>query len=99
MEIQLGQIYCLKTESEIAHPHIVVDVKESIATVLGITTNMKKLSMPGIFVLEAGEGGLEKQSIVETYKSFVVKQSDLTEYIGKIDLEKLNSIINSKIAQ
>lgn len=94
MEIKAGDIYWLTTKSDIPHPHIVIDMDDDEVTVCSITTNMDKAGLPGNVVLEPGEGGLEKQSAVEVSKTSVVGKSQLGKYIGGLDHEQINKILN-----
>ncbi len=95
MEITHGSIYWLKTESKFSHPYVAVKVNEDDSLlVCGITTNMKKLNMPQIIVLEAGEGNLPKQSIVETYTTLTINKTQLGEFIGALSEDRVNQILN-----
>lgn len=91
----IGSIYWLKTESKFPHPYVIVKINEDDSLlVCGITTNMKKLNMPKIIVLEAGEGNLPKQSIVEAYNILTVNKAQLGEFIGTLREERVNQILN-----
>lgn len=95
MNTPIGSIYWLKTESKFSHPYVVVKINEDQSLlVCGITTNMKKLNMPKIIVLEAGEGNLPKQSIVEAYSTLTVNKTQLGEFIGTLREERVNQILN-----
>lgn len=93
MNTSIGHIYWLKTESKFSHPYVIVKNNEDQSLlVCGITTNMKKLNMPKIIVLEAGEGNLPKQSIVETYNMLTVNKTQLGEFIGVLSEERMSQI-------
>ncbi len=92
--MKLGHIYWLTTEGTIAHPHVIIQINDDNVTVCSITTNMKKLNMPGNVLLDVGEGGLEKQSIVEVSKEFTVSNSELKEYIGSLSKKRVKEILN-----
>lgn len=94
MEITLGNIYWLTTEGEIIHPHVVVALNENsdMVTVVSITTNRKKLNMPGNVVLDIGEGNLGKLSIVDVAKEFSVHKSLLKDYIGTLNGKRMEEI-------
>lgn len=95
MEIKPGSIYWLKTESKFAHPYVIVKINEDNSLlVCGITTNMKKLNTPKIIVLEAGEGNLPKQSIIETYNTLTINKTQLGEFIGTLSEERVKQVIN-----
>lgn len=92
MQIKPGDIFWLVVEEGISHPHVVVEVGESWINLCALTTNMNKLNFPGNVVLEIGEGGLEKQSIVEVSKQVTVTEDELGEYVGTLDDERLDQI-------
>lgn len=95
MNISIGSIYWLKTESKFSHPYVVIKINEDQSLlVCGITTNMKKLNMPKIIVLEAGEGNLPKQSIIETYNTLTINKPQLGEFIGTLNDERISQILN-----
>lgn len=89
--INLGDIFWLKTENDIAHPHVVI--KLTPIKLVATTTNVKKASMPGNVVLDLNEGNLEKQSIVEVAKVVQVDESQLTQHIGTLNQLRINEII------
>jgi mRNA interferase MazF len=93
---KVGDIYWLTSKGEIAHPHVIIHIDniDGLITLCSITTNMKKLDMPGNVVLNIGEGNLETQSIVEVSKEISLDPSQLDEYIGTLSLERINEIIN-----
>jgi mRNA interferase MazF len=91
-EIKKGGIYWATIKSEIAHPHVVVEIKGERVSVCAITTNMNKLNMPGVVLLKTGEAGLEKQSIVEGTKSFWIDASRLGEFLGLLSKDRLEQI-------
>jgi len=91
--MQIGDIYWLTIKSDIKHPHVIVGINsDGTILVCSITTNAKKVSMPKTIVLEAGEGNLQKQSIIEAYKTYTVNITDLTEYIGALSNLKLQEL-------
>lgn len=93
MNTSIGFLYWLKTESKFPHPYVIVKINEDQSLlVCGITTNMKKLNMPKIIFLEAGEGNLPKQSIIETYNTVTVNKTQLGEFIGALSEERVNQI-------
>lgn len=94
-KIKLGDIYWLAIESILLHPHVVIQVGDLPDTFLvcAVTTNMKKANMPGNILLEIGEGNLEKQSIVEVYKTHLVNKSQLTNFIGSLSSTRVDEIL------
>jgi mRNA interferase MazF len=104
--INQGDIYWVlledpdELEPGIPHPHVVVqeDVfnHSRIHTVVAcaLTTNLKRASLPGNILLEAGEGGnLPKQSIVEVSKVSSVEKARLGDYIGTLSEQRVQQIL------
>ena len=83
------------------HPHVVVqdDVfnHSRIATVVvcALTSNLKRASEPGNVLLEIGEGGLRKQSVVIASQVSSVDKSDLGERIGSLSSERVDQVVAS----
>jgi mRNA interferase MazF len=95
MEIKLGDIFWLNQEG-VSHPHVIIKVSEPDDTlvVCSLTTNMKKINMPGNVLLDMGEGNLEKQSIVEVSKEFTINRAQLKDYIGSLSQARVDEILN-----
>lgn len=92
-KIEVGQIYWLITESEIAHPYVIIEIiSNEKVKVCGITTNMKKLNLPGNVLLEIGEGNLEKRSIIDVSKYVEIYNKQLGEYIGVLNTSRIKEI-------
>jgi mRNA interferase MazF len=97
MPPNVGDVYwlhhdALDDQPRIAHPQVVVGVDGDTVTVCALTTNMRKVSMPGNVLLDAGEGGLSKRSIVEVSKTAVVPVSRLAEYVGALSARRVEQI-------
>jgi mRNA interferase MazF len=100
-----GQIYWLAPDDDrgavppVAHPHVVVqeDVfnRSRIPTVVvcGLTTNRVRANEPGNILLEPGEGGLAKQSIVVVSQLSVVVKSTLGECVGVLAPQRVDQIL------
>ncbi len=106
MEIKQGDIYWID-EDELAgsepgyrRPFVIVQNnlfnQSRINTVIvcALTTNMQRAKAPGNVLLEPGEGGISKASVVNVSQVFTVDKSDLTDYCGSIPPRKLRSVIN-----
>jgi mRNA interferase MazF len=103
--VNQGDIYWVlledpgELEAGIPHPHVVVqeDVfnHSRIQTVVAcaLTTNLKRASLPGNILLEAGEGNLPKQSIVEVSKVSSVEKARLGDYIGTLSEQRVQQIL------
>lgn len=102
--INRGDVYWLKADSgeadgDIPHPQVVVqeDVfnHSRIATVVTcqLTSNLKRVNMPGNILLEAGEADLPKQSVVEVSKVTTVDKAQLGAYVGTLSEGRVNQIL------
>lgn len=95
MAINQGDIYWLRLEGPggpepaIAHPCVVVQDnpdygRVDTVVVCVLTSNIKRISMPGNVLLEAGEANLPRQSVVEVAKVYTVEKARLGAYIGRL---------------
>jgi mRNA interferase MazF len=81
------------------HPHVVVqeDVfnRSRIGTVVvcALSTNLRKAAEPGNVLLESGEGGLERQSVVVASQISCVYKSRLGAYIGSLSQMRVDQIV------
>lgn len=81
------------------HPHVVVqeDVfnHSRIGTVIvcALSTNLRKASEPGAVLLDLGEGGLERQSVVVASQITCVYKSRLGAYIGSLSQERVDQVV------
>ena len=98
--IDKGNIYWVQLEeSEYTHPHVVVQdnvlnhSRINTVVVCALTTNMKRISMPGNVLLDAGEANLPKQSIVVVSQVSTVDKSQLGEYIGSLAEQRVEQIL------
>ena len=89
---KVGNIYWIQIESDYKHPHVIINLDINTATVVAITTNQKKANLPGNTILDAGEGGLEKPSIVDVAKVYEVSLDELNEYIGSLEETRIEEI-------
>ena len=105
MTINQGDIYWVQledpgsTESAIPHPYVVIqdnDLNHSqITTVVAcaLTSNIKRVNLPGNVLLEAGEANLPRQSVVEVAKVAMVEKARLGEYIGTLSERRIDQIL------
>ena len=105
MLIKQGDIYWVPLEkaegpeSGYTHPHVVIqeDVLNNsridTVVVCALTTNMKRAKAPGNVLLEIGEANLTKQSIVVVSQVSTVNKTQLGEYIGSLNEERINQIL------
>jgi mRNA interferase MazF len=102
--IKQGDIYWVQLESSdglepgIPHPHVVIqpDIlnQSRIDTIVvcAITSNLKRASLPGNILLDAGEGNLPKQSVIEVSKVSTMNKTELGEYIGSLSEGRVHQI-------
>ncbi|WP_425601687.1 type II toxin-antitoxin system PemK/MazF family toxin [Dyella subtropica] len=81
------------------HPHVIVqeDVfnHSRIGTVIvcALSTNLHKASEPGNVLLEPGEGGLERQSVVVSSQVSCVYKTRLGAYIGSLSQARIDQVV------
>ena len=105
MEVNRGEIYWLTPADAngatdgIAHPHVVIqdDVlnhsRLQTVVVCALSTNLKRANLPGNVLLDPGEGGLPKQSIVLVSQVSTVNKADLGECLGTLSRERVQQIL------
>lgn len=103
--ISQGDIYWVDLEPPIgsepgyAHPHVVVQNnlfnQSRIRTVVvcPLTSNIRLARAPGNVLLEKGEAGLPRQSVVSVSQVFTVDKSQLGEYIGVLSPRRVQEIL------
>lgn len=101
--IQLGDLYWVSIAAAdgtagIPHPHIVLQAtvlnqsRLETTVVCAVTTNRRRASYPGNVLLEVGEGGLPKLSVVEVSKVSAIAKSQLGAYIGQLSEQRVQQI-------
>jgi mRNA interferase MazF len=105
MAIHQGDVYwvALKepagSDPGVTHPHVVVqdDVlnhsRIETVVVCALTTNAKRVNLPGNILLEAGEANLSRQSIVVVSQVSTVDKAQLGEYIGSLTHKRVEQIL------
>ena len=103
-QINQGDIYWLDLGDdnpfgvEHVHPYVVIQdnvINHSrVETVVlcALTTNMKKVNLPGNILLDVGEGDLPKESIVVVSQVVSVEKTALGEYIGALSKKRIEQI-------
>jgi mRNA interferase MazF len=100
--IRRGDLFWIATDASresVPHPHVVVqdDVfnRSRISTVVvcALTSNLGRASEPGNVLLEVGEGGLPKQSVVVVSQVSSVEKAALGERIGTLSGERVEQIL------
>ncbi|MEO0561989.1 MAG: type II toxin-antitoxin system PemK/MazF family toxin [Chloroflexota bacterium] len=97
MVVSPGYVYWVQftdapQQTHIPHPHVVIGVDDATVTLCALTTNRRKLSVPGNLLLDAGEAGLPKQSVVEVSKQVTIPYTLLGSYIGALSDARLKQI-------
>lgn len=81
------------------HPNVVVqdDVfnhsRITTVVVCALTSNLRRASWPGNVLLEAGEGGLPKRSVVVVSQVSSVEKARLGERIGLLSQARVEEIL------
>ncbi|MCI0712982.1 MAG: type II toxin-antitoxin system PemK/MazF family toxin [Chloroflexi bacterium] len=94
-----GSIYWLRSELDIPHPHVVIQdnlfnhSRINTVVVCALTSNIKRVNIPGNVLLEPGEANLPRQSVVEVSKVSTVDKAQLGEYIGSLTQQRINQIL------
>jgi len=84
----------------VPHPHVVVqdDVfnRSRLTTVIvcALTSNRRRATEPGNILLEPGEGGLERQSVVVVSQGSSVEKARLGAYIGTLSPARVAQILD-----
>jgi mRNA interferase MazF len=106
MEIKQGDIFWIEQEepqgSEPGYRRPFVVVQNNVfnqsrintVVVCALTTNLQRAKAPGNVLLEPGESGLSKASVVNISQMTTVDKNSLEEYCGAVSSQKLTQIIN-----
>lgn len=92
--MNIGDIYWINCIETIPHPYVIINIDKDNITMCALTTNKNKAKMPGVIILNPGEGNLKKESIVEVYKQQTINKSELKEYIGTLSKDRVEEILN-----
>ena len=81
------------------HPHVVIQnnifnrSRINTVVVCALTSNLKRAGAPGNVLLEKGEGGLPKQSVVNVSQIFTLDKGDLREKVGSLPPRRVREIL------
>jgi mRNA interferase MazF len=81
------------------HPHVVIQndlfnrSRLYTTVVCALTSNLKRASAPGNVLLEKGEAGLPRASVVNVTQIFTVDKSSLTEKAGSLSRKRVEEIL------
>jgi mRNA interferase MazF len=99
-EIHQGAVYWAPlAEPGAVHPYVVIQAdvlnhsRINTVVVCALTSNLKRASLPGNVLLEAGEANLPRPSVVEVSKVSAVDKTQLGEYIGSLTRERIHQIL------
>ena len=82
-----------------SHPHLVVqdDVfnhsRITTVVVCALTTNLHRATEPGNVLLDEGEGGLAKRSVVVVSRIASVEKTRLGERIGSLSQDRVEQVL------
>lgn len=99
--IRRGDLYWIAPEGEptYSHPHVVVqddlfnNSRITTVVVCALTTNLGRASEPGNVLLDEGEGGLPRQSVVVVSQIDSVAKDRLGERIGALSQDRVDQIL------
>lgn len=105
MAIHQGDIFWVQldradgAEANIPHPHVVIqddilnNSRLDTVVICSLTSNLKRVNMPGNVLLDSGEADLPRQSVVEVSKVFSIPKAELGAYIGSLSKERVQQIL------
>ena len=100
MDIRQGDVFWITpnetngVESDHPHPHVVVQVNaQNKVTVCALTTNLKRAKDPGNVLLDEGEAGLPKQSVIVASQVSIVDAIQLGEFIGTLTEQRIQQVL------
>lgn len=103
--VRQGDVYWIAADKlrpavpGVAHPHVVVqpDVlnRTRIETVVvcGLTSHLAKAGEPGNVLLDPGEAGLPRRSVVIVSQVSTVDRTDLGALVGTVSAERIEQIL------
>ena len=100
MSIRQGDVFWItpnetnEVESDHPHPHVVIQVNaQNKVTVCALTTNLKRAKDPGNVLLDEGEAGLPKQSVIVASQVATVDATQLGEFIGSLSEKRIQQVL------
>ncbi len=105
MVIKQGDVFWVElgeprgSEPAYLHPHVVIQndlfnvSKINTVVVCGLTSNLKRGSVPGNVTLRKGEANLPKKSVVNISQILTINKNDLYEKIGTLSKNRIEEII------
>ncbi len=100
MDIRQGDVFWITPnetngiESDHIHPHVVIQVNaQNKVTVCALTTNLKRAKDLGNVLLDEGEAGLPKQSVIVASQVSIVDATQLGEFIGTLTEQRIQQVL------
>jgi mRNA interferase MazF len=105
MEIRQGDIFWIEqdepagSEPGYRRPFLVIQnnlfnqSRINTVVVCALTTNLQRAKSPGNVLLDPGEGGLPKASVVNVTQLVTVDRQSLAEYCGSVSIRRIEQII------
>ena len=87
------------SEPAYRHPHVVIQnnlfnrSRINTVVVCALTSNLKRANLPGNVLLDRGEAGLPKRSVVNVSQIFTVDKTQLTEKMGALSSARVDEIL------
>lgn len=103
--IRQGEIYWVDLGAPsgsgpgLLHPHLVVQndlfnrSRLQTVVVCALTSNLARASAPGNVLLDEGEAGLLKRSVVNVTQLFTVDKADMVEKMGELSTARLREVL------
>ena len=105
MVIRQGDIFWIDLDDPVGsepgyrHPYVVIQnnlynqSRLNTVVVCELTSNLKRANIPGNVLLDPGEAGLPRQSVVIVSQIFTVDKSQLEDYLGTLSDRRIRQII------
>src|SRR5574341_2135220 len=106
MVINQGDIYWIDLEEPSGsepgyrYPHVIIQnnlfnrSRINTVVVCALSSNLRRASVPGNVLLDPGEAGLPKQSVILVSQIFTVDKTQLSEYIGSLSSRRMGQILD-----
>ena len=82
------------------HPHVVIQNdlfnRSRIGTVIvcALTSNLRRARAPGNVLLDEGEAGLPRPSVVNVSEVVTVDKAQLNDYIGRLSRQRVRQVLD-----
>ncbi|MFN8433081.1 MAG: type II toxin-antitoxin system PemK/MazF family toxin [Anaerolineales bacterium] len=100
MSVRQGDVFWITpsetngVESDHPHPHVVIQFNaQNNVTVCALTTNLKRAKDPGNVLLDEGEAGLPKRSIIVASQVSIIDATQLGEFIGTLTGQRIQQVL------